>query len=87
MVSTGPAPRIVELAATISESVAKLQEILTSQGLPSPSFDEDGLTLYPDEASDARDAVLDASTELYDVMLEPLSLLFQRGGVINTHTA
>ncbi|KAI1141459.1 S-adenosyl-L-methionine-dependent methyltransferase [Hypoxylon sp. FL0543] len=69
--------RIVALAATISDSVAKLDEILSSQGLPSPSFGEDNPTSLPAEASHLQDAILDATAELHELLLEPLPLLFK----------
>jgi hypothetical protein len=75
-------PRIVQLASTISESVANIQEVLSTQDIPSPSFDEDATLLFPAAASDARDAVLDAAAELYDVLLEPLTFLYKQSGVI-----
>lgn len=81
MASSTTTARMIELAATISNSVAKLHEILSAKGLPSPSFDEDAPTSLPKEASDAQDAVLDATSELHDLLLDPLSLLFQHGGV------
>jgi hypothetical protein len=74
-------PRIVELAATISNSVAQLQQILDAQGVPSPSFDEDAQYLIPKDASDAQDAVIDAAAELYDLLLEPLTMLFKHASV------
>ncbi|KAI1458806.1 S-adenosyl-L-methionine-dependent methyltransferase [Annulohypoxylon moriforme] len=70
-------PRLVALAATIHDSVAKLQGILSAQGLPSPSFDEDNPTSLPPEASKVQDAVLDATAELHELLLEPLPLLFK----------
>ncbi|KAL2756633.1 hypothetical protein ACRALDRAFT_1080807 [Sodiomyces alcalophilus JCM 7366] len=76
-------PRILELASTISDSVAKLHQILTAAGQPSPSFDEDAPLAIPKEGSDAQDAILDATSELYDLLLEPLDLLFQKSGHVN----
>lgn len=72
---------MLELAATISDSVAKLHQILTAAGQPSPSFDEDAPLAIPKEGSDAQDVILDATSELYDLLLGPLDLLFQKSGV------
>ncbi|OTA89512.1 hypothetical protein M434DRAFT_398554 [Hypoxylon sp. CO27-5] len=69
--------RIATLAATISNSVAKLEEILSAHELPSPSFDEDNPTSLPAEASHVQDVVLDATAELYELLLEPLPLIFK----------
>lgn len=74
-------PRIVQLAATISESVSKMHEILSAQEVPYPSFEEDAPTSLPKEASDAQDSVLDATAELYDLLLEPLNLIYKHHGV------
>lgn len=82
MATKASVPRIVQLASTISDSVAKIQDILSTQGIPSPSFDEDAPVSFPIAASDARDAVLDAAAEIYDVLLEPLNLLYKQSGVI-----
>ncbi|KAM4056184.1 o-methyltransferase [Hirsutella rhossiliensis] len=76
--SNGTASRIVELAATISTSVAKLQQMLSDRGLASPSFDEEATNnRLPNEAHDVQDAVLDATAELHDLLLEPWALLFK----------
>ncbi|KAK0625348.1 S-adenosyl-L-methionine-dependent methyltransferase [Bombardia bombarda] len=72
--------RIMELAQTISASVAEIDKTLSALGLQSPSFDEDAPTEYrPREVSDARDVVLDATAELHDLLLEPLFLVKTKG--------
>lgn len=70
-------PRIVDLATTISGSVMRLHEVLCAQNAPSPSFHEDAPAYFPKEASDARDKILDATAELYDLLLEPLTLIYK----------
>ncbi|WQF84527.1 Putative O-methyltransferase domain, S-adenosyl-L-methionine-dependent methyltransferase superfamily [Colletotrichum destructivum] len=70
-------PRIVELATQISKSVADLQAVLDAKGVPSPSFDENAPPKLPKEANDAQDAVLDATTELHDLLLEPVTLVLK----------
>jgi hypothetical protein len=70
-------PRIVELAAQISSSVKKLQEKLSAQGAATPSFAENGPEILPDDVSDLKDAVLDATAELHEILLDPLLLLFK----------
>ncbi|KFA74602.1 hypothetical protein S40288_05826 [Stachybotrys chartarum IBT 40288] len=72
-------PRMVQLAASISEAVAKLQEALQAKGVASPSFDEDAPISLPKETIGLQDAILDATSELYDMLLEPMDLLFQQG--------
>jgi hypothetical protein len=76
-----PAPRITQLATTIAESVARLQQILVAQNTPSPSFDEGTSTSFSQEASHVRDVVLDATAELHDLLLEPLRLVYMHGSV------
>jgi len=69
-------PRIVELASKIQASVAQLQSVLDAKGVPSPSFDENAPDRLPREATEAQDAVLDATQELYDLLLEsPAAIL------------
>ncbi|KAM7195870.1 6-hydroxytryprostatin B O-methyltransferase [Rhypophila sp. PSN 637] len=68
--------RIVQLAQTISTSVSQIDQVLTAQGLPPLSFDEDLPAGYlPKELSLVRDAVIDATAELHDLLLEPLHLV------------
>lgn len=75
-------PRIIQLARTISKSVAKIDAALAAKGLPSPSFHEDAPVGYlPPEISGAQDEVLDATAELHDLLLEPLHLIKKHSGV------
>ncbi|KAI0411471.1 hypothetical protein F5X98DRAFT_380733 [Xylaria grammica] len=59
------ATRIVRLASTISDAVAKLDETLQSRGLPTPSFNEDAPTSLPEEALAMQSVILDATSELH----------------------
>jgi hypothetical protein len=79
--SNDTTPRIVELAAKISISVTKLQERLSAQGAATPSFAENGPELLPDDVSSLKDAVLDATAELHEILLDPLLLLFKFASV------
>jgi NADH:ubiquinone oxidoreductase subunit 6 (subunit J) len=74
-------PRIVELAAQISTSVTRLQERLSAQGAATPSFAEDSPELLPDDVSDLKNAVLDATAELHEILLDPMLLLFKFASV------
>lgn len=74
-------PRISQLVEIISSSGSKLQEILVAQDVPFPSFDEDALSELPKEAADVQDAIIDATSELHDLILDPVSLLFLNGAV------
>jgi hypothetical protein len=73
-------PQIIQLATTISLSVAKIQAILDNQGAPSPSFDEHAPPL-PVDIAEAQDAVLDATAELHDLFTEPLNIIHRSARV------
>lgn len=81
MASPNTTPRIVELAAQISTSVTQLQEQLTAQDAPTPSFAEDSPENLPADVSHLKDAILDATAELHELLLDPLALLFKFAGV------
>lgn len=74
-------PRIAQLAQTIGSSVAKLQEILSAQNVAFPSFDENNPLVLPKEASKIQDEILNATGELHDLLLDPLSSLLISGAV------
>ena len=66
--------KIVELAALVQTNTAKLDGYLQEHSLPSPSFDEDGpvdLSIESDEIQKARVMAMEASLELYDLLLGP----------------
>ncbi len=67
-------PRIVQLAGIITNSVAKIQEILVCHNAPSPSFDEDAPPL-PQAIENTQNAILDATAELHDLLTEPVDMI------------
>ena len=69
--------RILELSSQIFFSTKKIEEFLSINSLPHPSFDEDGpITLdFPAEIEVARSAVLNASAELQALLTGPDGLL------------
>jgi hypothetical protein len=71
--------RIVQLAATISENVAKIDSYLKANGFADISFDIDTpfQSKYPEEISALRTAVLDANTELSDLLLGPKEIFVE----------
>ena len=81
MASSTNTPRIVELAAQISASVNEFQKRLSDQGLPSPTFDEDGPQTFPEDMYSLRAQILDATAELNEVLTEPLMLIFKFAAV------
>lgn len=71
---------ISELASIIATNTAKFDKYLSSNNLPSPSFDVDApsTSLIPPEAEEieaARAAVIDATTKLHRLMLGPRDYL------------
>lgn len=74
-------PRIQELSNIIATSVASIQQYLKKKNIPLPSFDEDAATTFPLELIEAQDAAIDASTELRDLLMDPMHLLHEYGGV------
>ncbi|KAG8161933.1 hypothetical protein KVR01_007698 [Diaporthe batatas] len=83
MASTKNMPRMVELAAQISTAVSEMQERLTAQGAPSPSWAEDSPESLPLDLFDLRDAVIDASAELQELLMEPMMLIFKFASISN----
>ncbi|KAK8096995.1 hypothetical protein PG999_012939 [Apiospora kogelbergensis] len=83
MASSTNTPRIVELAAQISASVNEFQKRLSDQGLPSPTFDEDGPQTFPEDMYSLRAQILDATAELNEVLTEPLMLIFKFAAISN----
>ncbi|RYC57523.1 hypothetical protein CHU98_g8684 [Xylaria longipes] len=76
--------RLSQLAVSISESVAKLEGILSALGEPSPSFDEDAPTLLPRNTVEVRDLIIDCAAEIQDVLQGPLDLMYRHGSVSNS---
>lgn len=74
-------PRIVELSTQIQVAVARLQAVLEAKGIPSPSFDEDAPERLPREADEAQNAILDATAELYDLLLDPPTAILKNTAV------
>lgn len=75
-------PRIIQLANTISSSSAKIQRALDNKQITPPSFDEDAAYSIPLELVEDHDAVIDATAELHDLLLEPLNLIHRYCGVL-----
>ena len=70
--------RILELATRILHDTSKVNDYLTSKGLPQPSFDIDGPTNLNFESPDANGARMNAiaaSIELIDLLQGPVGCL------------
>lgn len=73
--------RIAELSARIAANTTEIDNFLVSQSLPTPSFDPDApLSLFHPNTDDrilaAREAVIQDTLELRDLMLGPREHLF-----------
>lgn len=69
---------ITELAASIRENVAKVEQYLRANELPLPSFLPDGpvsMVMKPKHVEDARIAAIGASMELLDLLQGPVACL------------
>ncbi|KAI1443297.1 sterigmatocystin 8-O-methyltransferase [Annulohypoxylon stygium] len=75
--------RLLQLATLIHESVAKLEEALSTKGFPSPSFDEDAPQQFPRDTVDVRDTIIDCAAELQDLLLGPLEILYRNAAHTN----
>ena len=81
MTTPTPTSRILELSSLISLSTQKIHDTLTASKLPLPSFETDAtLTLTP-ELDSARDTLLDATSELHDLLYGFQNILSQYGSV------
>ena len=69
--------RIAELSAVIEQCTTKVDQYLTTHGLPQPTFTFDGpLDLkLPEDIEEARVAAIDASQELNDLLRGPVALV------------
>lgn len=69
--------RIVELTTIISVNTAKIDQYISKNNLPQPSFDVDGpvsLNL-PQNLQEIREDVLNASLELSELLLGPKEVI------------
>jgi len=73
--------RILELANEISKFTSIVHNHLVSQNLPFPSFSPDFTEPFPEELAEAQDAILDATAELHDLLIPPISALHINGNV------
>ncbi|PHH75739.1 hypothetical protein CDD82_4305 [Ophiocordyceps australis] len=84
MASKESRSRIVQLANNILTSVSKIDEFLSEKGIESPSFNEDASFDMPLEITPDQDIVIDATAELHDLLVEPLTLIHKHGGHNNS---
>lgn len=66
--------RIAELAIRIQENTFKVDEYMRQNGLPSPTFDEDGpvdVQIRSRAVEEARVVAIDSTLELHQLLLGP----------------
>jgi hypothetical protein len=76
--------RILDLANAINKNTSIIHTYLASQNIPFPSFSPGAKYTIPEELAAAQDAVLDATSELQDLLLPPMSALHLKGNVSRT---
>lgn len=69
--------RMVELATTIAQETARLEEHHSKQGLEPPSFEQHASTLssLPAHMQASRMHVIQATTELKELLMDPFELI------------
>ncbi len=73
--------RILELSSLISTATQQLHESLNAKALPLPSFEEDVTLTLPSNLDGVRDTLLDATSELHDLLYGFQNLLSSYGSV------
>ena len=73
--------RILELSSLISTATQQLHDSLIAQNLPLPSFEEDVTLTLPSNLDAGRDTLLDATSELHDLLYGFQNLLSSYGSV------
>lgn len=66
--------RIAELAIRIQQNTLNVDEYMRRNGLPSPTFDEDGpvdFNIHSREVHEARAIAIDSTLELHQLLLGP----------------
>lgn len=73
--------RILELSSVISKATQELHDTLNAQSLPLPSFEEDMMLTLPSNLDVVRDTLLDATSELHDLLYGFQNLISRYGSV------
>lgn len=75
-----PNSRIAELASLIQYHTLKVEDYISFQGLPSPSFDVSmpAQLQLPKAIAESQNKVIEATDELHSLMLGPMGFLFQQ---------
>lgn len=78
MAANGITTRISELSSIILSNTSKYDNYLSTQGLPTPSFDPGAPPFLPlpSEMAEAKQLILEATDELHALIAGPLGTLF-----------
>lgn len=70
--------RIAALAALIQKNTAILDDYMTANGIPTPSFDESypPVVQLPKDMADVRDAILEATDEMHSLLMDPVTTIY-----------
>jgi len=79
--------KVVELVSRIMENATKFEEHYRSQGLPAPSFDADQplKVQLPGDVAGVREAILEASTELQELIQGPVGIIQHAAAFVCSH--
>ena len=78
MTANGIVTRIGELSSIISSTTSKYDKYLSTQSLPTPSFDPGAPPFLPlpSDMAEAKQLILEATDELHALIAGPLGTLF-----------
>lgn len=70
-------PSLTEIAESILADAKRLDAYLSSEGLPSASFEQDTLNDLPSDLAKCRDALLDSTHALKQLTLGPVGVCME----------
>jgi hypothetical protein len=73
--------RLLELANTIHQQTISLHKLLQNRHEPEPSFEGVPLNPTTPDLIAFQNAIIDAASELQDLLLPPLDLLYKQSAV------
>lgn len=81
---------LTEIASTVSANAQLIEQFLTSNGIPQPSFELGGPPAFPVPPSaahiyEARDLLLDAAIKLTNLVRGPVDTLFEVAARASIH--
>lgn len=79
--------RLLQLSSIIAKATEIIHNHLQENDVPFPTFDKDGSTGIPHDLFAAKNDVIDAASELHDLLLDPIDLLAQTANVSTIPTS